>query len=133
TQTGTIVDRQGGVSTQTLDTSFKLTTALANQLGDTYLAAHKASPFKGEVVVSAGGARRVISGLPYHPAQLLLLTGQLARRGDLIDPDTGAVGRSITIDQVTYRDDQQTATVALDNTRTDFDALLARLGLLVPS
>ena len=133
TQSGTIVDRQGGVRAQTLDSSFKLTSTLATQLGDTYLAAHKLSPFKGTVVVTPGGARRTLGGTPLHPAHLLALTGELARLTQSIDPDTGGVGRAVTIDTVTYRDDDLTAEVALDNTRTDFEALQARLGLLVPS
>ena len=85
------------------------------------------------MVVTPGGARRTIGGQPLHPAHLLALTGQLARLTQSIDPDTGGIGRAVTIDTVTYRDDDLAAEVALDNTRTDYEALQARLGVLIPS
>lgn len=133
TQTGTIVDRQGDVACVTLDASYKLTQTFADKLRDTHLATHRVSPFKGQNVVTGAGARAVKSGATVYPAHLLLLTGEVARRTDLVNPDTGGVGRTAVIDQVTYRDDQGIAEVDLDNTRRDFDALQARLGLLVPT
>jgi hypothetical protein len=132
-QTGTIVDRQSGVRTKTLDTSFRLNTALANALGDAHLDAHRVSPFKGQVIITIGGARRLPTGLPLHPSRLLLMTGELLRMSGRVDPDTGGISRAITLDQVTYKDSDQAATVDLDNTRNDFEALNERLGLLVPS
>lgn len=133
TQSGTIVDRQGDAATITLDASYTLTSTFANKLGDAYLAAHQVAPFKGQNTITAEGARRSNSGGTIRPAHLLLLTGELARRTDLVDPDTGGLGRTAVIDQVTYRDDDGIAEVDLDNTRRDFEALQERLGLLIPT
>lgn len=133
TQTGTVVDRHGTVAARTLDTSYKLNQTLADKLRDTYLATHRTSPFKGQNVVAADGARLTSTGHLVDPAHLLLLTGELARHTDLTNPDTGGVGRTATISQVTYRDRQRLAELDMDSTRRDFEALQERLGLLVPA
>jgi hypothetical protein len=132
TQTGTIVDRQGGVAAKILDSGFALTTTFAQALGDTYLLGHRTSPLKGQSAITVDGARRVQGGESVHPAHLLPLTGELMRLAHRTDPDTGAHSRTGTIAQVSYQHDTVTASVDIDNTRSDFEALQTRLGLVVP-
>jgi hypothetical protein len=133
TQTGTIVDRQGGTAAKILDSGFALTTTFAQALGDTYLTAHRTSPLKGQSAVTVNGVRRVQGGETVHPAHLLPLTGELLRLAHRTDPDTGAHSRTGTIAAVTYQHDQATASVDIDNTRSDFEALQARMGLVTPA
>jgi hypothetical protein len=133
TQTGTIVDRQGGTAAKILDSGFALTTTFAQALGDTYLTAHRTSPLKGQAAVTVNGVRRVQGGETVHPAHLLPLTGELLRLAHRTDPDTGAHSRTGTIAAVTYQHDQATASVDIDNTRSDFEALQARMGLVTPA
>jgi hypothetical protein len=75
----------------------------------------------------------VQGGESVHPAHLLPLTGELMRLAHRTDPDTGAHSRTGTIAQVSYQHDTVTASVDIDNTRSDFEALQTRLGLVVPA
>jgi hypothetical protein len=81
-------------------------------------------------VSSPGGVRHLTSASPVHPHRLLLHTQQLVRLTDRVDPDTGALGRDGRIAAVSYNHDSETAEVSIDNERGNFDALLARLGVL---
>lgn len=130
--TPTIVDRRGFRRTKILPVSAALTTTVANQIGDTYLAAHRTQPLKGQLVVGKGGVRMVQSGETVHPARLLRHTGQLVRLGHRVDPDTGGLGRDGTIASVTYNHNERTSTVVLDNDRRNFEALLARFAAISP-
>ena len=56
-------------------------------------------------------------------------TGELIHFSDRVDPDSGAIGRNGRIASVTYNPATDVATVALDNSRADFDALMARLAI----
>jgi hypothetical protein len=47
------------------------------------------------------------------------------------DPDTGAWSRDGTIASIQYDHDSLTSTVSLDENRSGFDALLARLAVVV--
>ena len=62
---------------------------------------------------------------------LLGMTGEMIRFTDRIDPDTGAVGRDARIAEVSIDPDTEEATVTLDNSRAGFDALLARLDVVL--
>lgn len=128
----TIVERSGFQRTKTLDVSFTLTTAAAQQLGDLWLRAHARTPFKGTVKLTGHGAvRDILTGTPLPVDALLDMTGELIRFTDRIDPDSGAVGRDARIAEVAIDPDTEEATVTLDNTRAGFDALLARLDVVL--
>ncbi len=102
----------------------------AAQIADVWLAAHTATPFKGTVKLTGTTAvQDITTGAPVAPEQLLLLTDQLLHFDDRVDPDTGALGRDGRITQVTYTPATGEATIAIDNTRGDLDALLARLAV----
>jgi hypothetical protein len=124
----TIADRQGFFRTKSIPLSFPTTSAAAVQLGDSYLAGHRTSPFRG--TVAAKGNNSIVNpltgdsiGAPLAP----LFVGELFRLPDRIDPDTGALGREARVANVDVDLNEDTATIALDNTRNNFEALLSRL------
>jgi hypothetical protein len=126
----TLADRRGFRRTKTIEMSSAITPAEGNQIADVFLQAHMTTPFKGETAVSPGGARRVLGGQPVHPSQLGLYTQELVRLSELIDPDTGGVGRDATIAAVSYTHRDQKAKVTLDDARGNFEALIARLDVV---
>lgn len=102
---------------------------LAAAIGDAWLANHVTTTFKGDVTVSgADSVRDRLSGQPVPLYQLLADTDELLYFSDRIDPDTGAMGRTARITSVTYTPLDDKAVITLDNTRTDFETLLTRLG-----
>ena len=128
----TLVERQGFQRTKVLDVSFTLTTAAATQLADLWLRAHQRTPFKGTVKLTGhGSVRDILTGMPLPVDALLGMTGEMIRFTDRIDPDTGAVGRDARIAEVSIDPDTEEATVTLDNSRAGFDALLARLDVVL--
>ena len=127
----TIVDRRGFQRTKVLPYSGVLDTgnAIASQIGDAYLANHKSAQFRGTAKI-IGPAREVLTGRAIPPEQICMRTGELLRFGDRIDPDTGAVGRDGRIVQASYDLATDAVTVSIDNTSTNFEALLARLAVI---
>lgn len=126
----TLIDRRGFRRTKVIQMSSAITQAEGNQLGDIFLQSHMTTPFKGSASLSPGSIRRVLGGQPVHPSQLLLYTQQLIRLGNLIDPDTGGIGRNGMIAEVSYDHKTQRAQVTLDDPRNNFDALLQRLAVV---
>lgn len=128
----TIVDRRKFLKAFNLSASFMLTPTSAARLASMYLAAHRVSPFKGQgQVVGNSGLRDYSHGDPVAPEDLLRLTSELIHFDNVIDPDTGNVGRDGKLTNVSYRPLTDTATFDIDNTRGDFDALLSRVGVQV--
>jgi hypothetical protein len=80
--------------------------------------------------VLPGGLRTIGISTGVHPSKLLTDTGELIRFSDRVDPDTGALGRDGRIASVSYDHSTETATVAIDNERRNFEAMLARLSAL---
>jgi hypothetical protein len=130
TATAPLLARTGETRTKILPVQAPLTTTTANQIGDTYLQAHTTTPLKGTLRIQGQGGMRDTGGRPVHPSELLLNTGQLVRLTNRIDPDTGGVGRDGRIAQVTYRHNDRTAEVQIDNDRRSFEAFMHRLGAL---
>lgn len=71
-----------------------------------------------------------LNGAATPAAHLLRETGELIHVSDRVNPDTGALGRDGRITQVTWQQATDQATIALDNTRSNFDNLLARLAVV---
>lgn len=128
----TVASRQGLTRTQQLDVSFTITTTAADQIGDKWLASHVKAPFRGTVTaVGRDSFRQVIGGSPLEPEDMLAQTGELLRFNDLIDPDTGDLGRDGRIVEVTYNHDENSVIVTIDSSRTSFESLLERIGIYV--
>jgi len=103
----------------------------ANAIADAWLPGHKTTPFRGSVTVTGSRAvREVRTGIPVPPELMLIRTMELLRFTDRGDPTTGAWGRDGRIVAVTYTADTDQAQATVDNTRQDFEALMARLNLL---
>jgi hypothetical protein len=129
-QTGTLVDRRGFHHTKTLPISSSLTTAVAQQIGDVWLTAHRTTPLKGTATITKGGARGLPAGEAVHPAVLLRNTGEMLRLNHVIDPDNGALARDARLAAVTYKPATSEAEVTLDNSRSSVEALLERLAVV---
>lgn len=127
-----LVDRRDFARTQQLQVGSVLPSdeVAAAAIGDTWLTQHVSTPFRGTLTATGPQAiRDRLTGLPVSPAQLLSETGELIHFSDRIDPDTGGMGRNGRIASVSYNPATDVATVALDNNRADFDALMARLAI----
>lgn len=131
-QTTSIVTRRRFMRTMILPVSSAMTSPGANKLGDTYLANHTTTPLKGSLKITGpNGVRRVLGGASVHPSQLGLLTNQVIRLAHRIDFDTGGVGKDGTIVSVSYDHGSQSASVEVDNSSSNFEALLSRLAVNV--
>ncbi len=127
TGSSSLVDRRGFRKTFVLKPSFKITPAGGQKLADVFVASHRTTPYRGSCRISPGGARYVLGGSSPHPSALLTMTQELLCLSHRIDPDTGGVGRTATIDTVTYTHRDEAAAVSLDDPRGNFDALMARM------
>ena len=124
----TIPDRRLFQRTKIMPLSFPTTTAAAQQIADTYLSGHLTTPFKGSVSGKGTDAFLDTTSGENVPAHLLTLyPGELIRLPDRVDPDTGAWGREGRIANVDVDLNEDSALVALDNTRSNFEAFLSRL------
>lgn len=125
----TTPDRRGFVRTYTLDVQAPTDTAAMAALGDAFLRLHAYTQLSGELEVTSDAAVRMFgSAAPVPLGDLGLFTGELILLENLIDPDTGDLGRVGIVKTVTKSGDR--ATIALDNERANFQGLLARMGAL---
>jgi len=103
----------------------------AQAIGNTWLPGHKSTPFKGSTIAVGNGTMRdILTGEDVPPERLLLKTTEMVRFSDRLDPDTGGHGRDGRIAGVRYTHNEAQAEVTIDNSRQDFESLMARLGVL---
>ena len=129
--TSTMVDRQGFTRAFNLQVNSVLPSdgVLAASIGDAWLANHSTTTFKGDVTLTGQQSLRDrISGQPVPLYDLLANTDELMFFSDRPNPDGGGHGRTARVTGVTYTPADDKAVVTLDNTRTNFDVLLNRLG-----
>lgn len=117
-------------SRKVLDVSSPMTVAVAERLGDKFLEAHRRSSLQGTVSLTGTDTIRDNGGLPTHPSLLLLAAQERLRFDDRISPDTGGVGRDGQIVGVEYNHGDRSLNVEVDNSRRDWETILARYGLL---
>ena len=132
----TILDRRRRFRSQILDATAALPAdgIALTQLADTWLAAHMATPFKGkQAIQGAHSVRDYLNGDNMAPERLLGMTTDLLHFDDRTNPDTGDVGRDGRLVKVSYQPATDTAQTDVDSTRSDFGALLARIGVLASS
>jgi hypothetical protein len=116
------LDRRGRTRSITLVVQAATDATALQVLADAYLLRYGRTPLKGTLTIVGDAAG--------FPASMLggLFAGTLIRLANLIDPDTGGQGRDAIIVAVTSYDEKtDTATLAVDNTRDDLDAVLARM------
>lgn len=129
----TLVDRRGFRRAMQLPVSSVLPSdgVAAGQIGSAWLTDHLTTPFRGSVTIASDESLRdIATGSDVGLERLLLATGQMLRFSDRSDPDTGGHGRDGRIAAVSYMPTTNTAAVTIDNSRTSFDALLARLAII---
>jgi len=129
----TMPDRRGFTRTKRLRLDASTTDSAAAQIGDVFLAAHMATPLKGDLTVTSGGVRDYFTGASLHPSQLLLKTSELIHFSNRVDPDSGAYGRDGIIAGVSYDHSNQSAQVSIDNQRNRFEKFLSRLAVVTNS
>jgi hypothetical protein len=129
----TMVDRRGFVRTMLFPLNSSITDEAGAQVADAFLQNHRTASLRGGAAVGPGGLRAYGSGDAIHPALLLANVGELIRFNDRVDPDTGAVGRDGRIASVNYDLDSGIASVAIDNERRNFEAMLSRFSILSSS
>ena len=123
----TIVDRQGFMRTFVLSTGSAMDTSAAQQIGDTFLQAHRSTPLRGSLGVSGPALERT-DGSPLPPHLIARHIGD----GILIteqDPDTGSIGRLGVIAAASYTHATDTATVTIDTRRDFIDGILSRFSI----
>lgn len=126
----TLPSRQGYNKRNSLPLESTSTSALQSAMGTLYNANHQTAPFKGEQVVQGWGDIRAIDGSPRHAFHTLLMTEELLRFGDRIDPDTGAIGRDGRIKTVNYTAAEEKASLGIDNESRKFEAMAGRVAAL---
>jgi hypothetical protein len=128
----TLPDRIGYSKAYILQTDAAISTAVGQKWGDLFLANHKTTPFKGSA--SLTGQRAcwdARTGAGIHPAHVGRRVNQLMRFEDRIDPDTGGRCRNGQVATVSYVHADSAAEVAIDDTRANFEALLARYAVVM--
>lgn len=130
--TPTLVDKRGFRRTKVLSVSNELIPTLADQIGATFLGGHMTTPFKGSTRVQGRGAiRDVLTGQSIAPSWMLLHTEKMLRLSHRIDPNTGGLWRDGRIVNAKWNAESDSVDLTLDSSRTSFDALLARLAIVV--
>lgn len=127
----TLADRRGATRAFNLQVNSVLPSdgVLAAALGDAWLDNHITTTFKGDVTLTGQQSLRDrLSGQPVPLYDLLANTDELMFFSDRPNPDSGGHGRTARISSVTYTPADDKAVVTLDNSRTNFDVLLNRLG-----
>lgn len=130
------VTARGFHHTKRLDIGFTLPSdgVLAAAIGDAWLADNHLTPFKGtRTLVGDGSIRDLLTGQSIGLHTLGRKTMELIRFPDQIDPDTGDLGRDGRMIKVRYIHAEDTAEITIDNSRADFEALLARMAAVVGS
>ena len=119
--------RRGFIRAKVLPVSAAVTRPALERIGDVWVEAREATPFKGTLKATIpGGVRRLVGGDNVRPGELLNHTGERILFSHRIDPDTGDHGRLGTINTVSYDGTTGVATVSIDNTRLNFETLLNR-------
>ena len=92
------------------------------------------TPFKGkQSIQGAQSVRDYLTGDNMAPERLLGMTTDLLHFDDRLNPDTGDVGRDGRLVKVSYQPLTDTVQTDVDSTRSDFGALLVRIGVLTAS
>lgn len=130
TASSPLLERQGFNRTASFGASAALTEAAADLVGDLWLAEKRLQPLRGSLKITGGGLRWMSGDGDVHPSQALLLTGRRVLMGDLIDPDTGGVGRDGVIASVSYEHESQTASIELGTDTKRLETLLSRYAVL---
>jgi hypothetical protein len=127
----TLIDQRGFIRTKQIAIEAALTQAAAQQIGDTFLANHRAAQLRGSIQAQGmSSIRGLADGRYVHPSALLRMTGERVRLAHRTDPDTGGHGRDGTIASVSYDHDARSVSVEIDNRRSNFEALLSRLAVV---
>lgn len=121
-------DRRGFPRSRTLVVQAPTDPATMELLADLSLASSARPPFKGSLVVTGNVIYDEINGRHLTPLEAAARTGELIDLTDVLDPITGQTGRIAQIATGTYNNGQ--ATLALDEDRSRYEALMARMAVV---
>jgi hypothetical protein len=112
-----------------IDVQFAVDQVTLQSLADVTLAAASASKLKGSLEIKRdGGIRTLVGDGPIRMSTLGDYVGELILVENLIDPDTGGMGRIAQIVGVTVG--ERSIQLSLDNERDSLNALLNRMGVV---
>lgn len=129
--TATQVDRRGYRRSKVFNIGFPVDPVTARALAQAYVNILARPALKGTIEIPADDlVTSVVGGRPIAVRELGRYIGELINLANLIDPVSGAIGRLGVVAGVQVRDGA--GTVAIDNKRDSFEALLARMGVTSP-
>lgn len=122
----TSLDRSGDLATGRFSFRSPQTRLTMRHILDLWLEQHMTTPLRGSFVAGVDDLTHIVGGHPVTPDALLDMVGDPIRLPQLRDPDTLALGRDGYIADAAWDEDSNQVTVAIDNERTSFAALLER-------
>lgn len=125
------LDRLGQLRTRTMDFGQNIDVPTSVALADAFLQSRLRTPFAGSLPIGPGDLVTYGPGsVEVPPAVLCDNVGELVHFPGLIDPDGYGPGRDGQIASVSFDSATEIAQVSFDNTRDNFEALVARGALL---
>ena len=124
----TQIDRRGFTRSETLTVTAPTDPATMQLLGDLFLQSRIRPPMRGSLAVTGPAAFDQLSGRRIPPIELASRAGELVRILDLPDPYSGDIGRDVKMVSSSYA--RGVASIALDEDRSSYEALQARLGVV---
>lgn len=122
-------DRRGFLRSKTLEVGAPTDTVAMADLGDLWLKQHLRPPFKGSLDITAPVVSETTTGRRLNPREVASRAGELIRLADVIDPYTGSKGRDAIMASGNAAG-RMSASVALDDDRASFEALMARMAVV---
>lgn len=125
-----VLDRRGRVRSKTIDVPVPTSTGAMQAIADAWLLRYARTPMKGTLVSQGRALRDLPTSKGIPAAYAGTRVGELAMLSNLDDLDTGERGRVAITVGAAYDEGEDKATLAVDNTRDDIDAVFARMGIL---
>jgi hypothetical protein len=125
-----VLDRRGRTRTKELQVPVPTDTATMTSLADAWLLRYARTPLKGTLTIRGRALRELATAAGIPAAYVGNRVGELVLVSNIDDLDTGDRGRVAITVGASYAEDEDAATLAIDNTRDDLDALLARMAVV---
>lgn len=124
-----VLDRRGRTRSKTLTVNAPTDTSTMQALVDLWLSRYARTPLKGTLTLTGPEALRDLLGgrRPVPAAYAGGRVSELVLLSNLVDPDSGDRGRIAITAAGSYNEDTDQTQLAIDNTRDDVDAVLARM------
>lgn len=126
----TLLDRRHRVRAQVVSMPSQVVDeSVVTAFCDVWLQTHMRTRARGDLAIQ-DEVRDYSNGAPVHPFAIGEKTGELICLLNEDDPDTGGVGRNVPIASVAYSGNDETAQVAIDDQRDNFEQLVSRYNII---